>query len=125
MGPFFRDDGMTAVRQGFGLFNLLLQYHDPGGYGREGGREGTLGHIYACGHWGLENVKDSDGRRWSVGLTYLLTYTHTLPTPPELAGHLHQEGFPPELYATPYFLTLFAHNLELYLVHRLWVRALV
>lgn len=40
----------------------------------------------------------------------------------ELAGHLHREGFPPELYATPYFLTLFAHNLELYLVHRLWVR---
>ncbi len=53
-----------------------------------------------------------------------LSYIHDSPTHPsftELAGHLAREGFPPELYATPYFLTLFAHNLELYLVHRLWV----
>lgn len=39
---------------------------------------------------------------------------------PELAQHLKKHDFPPALYLTPFLVTLFAHNLEMYLVHRLW-----
>lgn len=39
-----------------------------------------------------------------------------------LAQHLIDSEFPPSLYVTPWVITLFAHNLEMYLVHRLWVR---
>lgn len=30
LGPFFGDNEFRVVKTGFHLFNLLLQYHDPG-----------------------------------------------------------------------------------------------
>ena len=39
---------------------------------------------------------------------------------PELALHLYRIGFQPELYAIPWFLTLFTHILRMEKIYRLW-----
>jgi len=39
---------------------------------------------------------------------------------PQLALHLHQQDFPPELYSPQWFLTLYSRSLPLPLVLRLW-----
>lgn len=44
---------------------------------------------------------------------------------PELALHLHHIGFQPDLYAIPWFLTLFTHDFTIDQIYRLWDRVLV
>ncbi|KAL9653308.1 hypothetical protein ABK040_011015 [Willaertia magna] len=44
---------------------------------------------------------------------------------PELAGHLRDIHFPPELYAISWFLTLFAHSLPMEKIFKLWDRILL
>lgn len=39
---------------------------------------------------------------------------------PQLALHLHEQGFPPELYAPQWFLTLYSRSLPIQHVLRLW-----
>lgn len=39
---------------------------------------------------------------------------------PELFNHLHEIGFQPELYAIPWFLTMFTHVFPLHKIYHLW-----
>mmetsp|Transcript_20050 Transcript_20050/g.26480 ORF Transcript_20050/g.26480 Transcript_20050/m.26480 type:complete len:951 (+) Transcript_20050:90-2942(+) len=64
---FLLDDDFRCLQRAFGLFDLLLHFHDP-----------------------------------------------------SLARHLSRNGFTPELYATPWIITLFSRQLEMDLVYRLW-----
>lgn len=44
---------------------------------------------------------------------------------PELAMHLHQIGFHPNLYAIPWFITLFTHLFSMDQIYRLWDKLLM
>eukprot|EP01122_Echinamoeba_exundans_P012881 TRINITY_DN550_c0_g5_i2.p1 TRINITY_DN550_c0_g5~~TRINITY_DN550_c0_g5_i2.p1 ORF type:complete len:946 (-),score=79.65 TRINITY_DN550_c0_g5_i2:24-2861(-) len=44
---------------------------------------------------------------------------------PELGMHLHTIGFQPDLFAIPWFLTLFTHDFTIDQIYRLWDRVLV
>ncbi|ORX90756.1 hypothetical protein K493DRAFT_339805 [Basidiobolus meristosporus CBS 931.73] len=44
---------------------------------------------------------------------------------PELSSHLKSIGFQPELYAIPWFLTLFTHVFPLHKIYHLWDKLLV
>jgi len=52
----------------------------------------------------------------AFGLFDLLLHFHL----PALALHLRKSHFSPELYATPWIITLFSRNLDVHLVFRLW-----
>merc|ERR1712188_72629 len=52
---------------------------------------------------------------------FLLVFRHLLAYhEPLLAAHMHRIEFNPELYAIPWFLTLFTHILHLEKIYRLW-----
>lgn len=53
-------------------------------------------------------------------LTQILSYND-----PELAMHLHDIGFHPNLYAIPWFITLFTHLFSMEQIYRLWDKLLM
>jgi len=57
---------------------------------------------------------------------YLAVFRHLLSFhDPELSRHLNKIGYHPELYAVPWFLTLFTHVFPLDKTYHLWDKILV
>ncbi|ORE03284.1 RabGAP/TBC [Rhizopus microsporus var. microsporus] len=63
---------------------------------------------------------------WQVLQEYLAVFRHLLSFhDPELSSHLDAIGFMPDLYAIPWFLTLFTHVFPLDKIYHLWDKLLV
>ncbi|KAI8988297.1 rab-GTPase-TBC domain-containing protein [Mycotypha africana] len=63
---------------------------------------------------------------WQVLQEYLAIFRHLLSFhDPELSTHLDAIGFMPDLYAIPWFLTLFTHVFPLDKIYHLWDKFLV